>query len=55
MVWSVGDMTAMPEHGGGLFDVVLDKGALDALMSEDTEEVHRKVRGAGFGVRVRQL
>ena len=43
MAWAVGDMTAMPEHLDGTFDVVVDKGALDALMSEDTADVHRKV------------
>lgn len=42
MKWDVGDMTSMPEYEDGSFDVVFDKGALDALMSEDTDEVTEK-------------
>ena len=42
MEWKLMDMTDMRgEHGfaDGTFDAVLDKGALDALMAEDTREV----------------
>ena len=42
MQWVVGDMTAMDGFGNESFDVVLDKGALDALMSENTPEVTLK-------------
>ena len=42
MQWVVGDMTAMDGFGNESFDVVLDKGALDALMSENTPEVTMK-------------
>ena len=42
MKWAVGDMTYMPEYSNESFDIVLDKGALDALMSEDTVEVQEK-------------
>ena len=42
MEWKLMDMTAMGGDGGfadGTFDAVLDKGALDALMAEDSREV----------------
>ena len=42
MKWDVGDMTNMPEYADGSYNAVFDKGALDALMSEDTEEVAEK-------------
>ena len=42
MQWIVGDMTAMDGFANESFDVVLDKGALDALMSENTPEVTLK-------------
>ena len=42
MKWHVGDMTAMPEYSNAAYDVVFDKGALDALMSEDTADVAAK-------------
>ena len=45
MLWHVGDMTSMPEYGDGTYDIVFDKGALDALMSEDTADVAEKARG----------
>ena len=35
-------MTCMPEYGDSAYDVVFDKGALDALMSEDTPAVVEK-------------
>ena len=38
----VGDMTNIVDVEDNGFDLVLDKGALDALMSEDTIEVRRK-------------
>jgi hypothetical protein len=42
MLWDLGDMTHMPEYQDESFDVVLDKGALDALMSVDSEDTRRK-------------
>ena len=42
MGWDVGDMTCMPAYPDKSFDVVFDKGALDALMSEDTPDVAEK-------------
>jgi ubiquinone/menaquinone biosynthesis C-methylase UbiE len=44
MKWHVGDMTAMPEYANAAYDVVFDKGALDALMSEDTADVASKAQ-----------
>ncbi|KAJ1437186.1 hypothetical protein B484DRAFT_445320 [Ochromonadaceae sp. CCMP2298] len=41
MVWTVGDMTDLPYEAAS-FDVVFDKGALDALMSADTPEAGEK-------------
>lgn len=38
MKWIVGDMTNMADISNESFDVVLDKGALDALFSEDTSD-----------------
>lgn len=38
MTWVVGDMTNLEGFETGSFDIVLDKGALDALMSENTKE-----------------
>ena len=35
----------MPEYSDGTYDVIFDKGALDALMSEDTADVAEKARG----------
>jgi spermidine synthase/ubiquinone/menaquinone biosynthesis C-methylase UbiE len=37
--WKVMDMTDMRELQDGSFDLVMDKGALDALMAEDTAEI----------------
>ena len=45
MTWHVGDMTSMPEYSDGAYGVIFDKGALDALMSEDTADVAEKARG----------
>lgn len=42
MKWHIGDMTCMPEYEDSAYDVVFDKGALDALMSEDTPAVIEK-------------
>lgn len=45
MSWQVGDMTNMKEHyADASFDIVLDKGALDALMSVDDPETHKKAK-----------
>src|SRR5690606_18314323 len=41
--WEVMDMTAM-ELSDASFDVVFDKGALDALMSDESEQVLEKAR-----------
>jgi SAM-dependent methyltransferase len=41
MLWHVGDMTKL-NYDDNSFDVVFDKGALDALMSTDTTEVKQK-------------
>ena len=40
----------MPEYSDGAYDVIFDKGALDALMSEDTAEVAEKARGMFFEI-----
>lgn len=37
--WQVMDMTQMTAFADASFDVVLDKGALDALMAADTDEI----------------
>jgi ubiquinone/menaquinone biosynthesis C-methylase UbiE len=43
MSWDLGDMTDMKElYADGQFDVVFDKGALDALMSVESEQVLRQ-------------
>lgn len=42
MHWDVGDMTDMNAYGACQFDVVFDKGALDALMSVESAEVMGK-------------
>ena len=42
MMWDIGDMTAMTDYADGSFDVVVDKGALDALMSVNSLEVKNK-------------
>jgi ubiquinone/menaquinone biosynthesis C-methylase UbiE len=42
MSWLEGDMTNMPIFKDHEFDVVLDKGALDALMSMNTADVIEK-------------
>ena len=42
MSWLEGDMTNMTQYDNGLVDVVFDKGALDALMSVNTEDVRAK-------------
>jgi SAM-dependent methyltransferase len=42
MKWDVGDMTNMHKYEDGSFDVVFDKGALDALMSTDSPDVRDK-------------
>ncbi|CAM9263609.1 unnamed protein product [Scytosiphon promiscuus] len=39
MTWRVMDVTDMSGYEDGSFDAVVDKGTLDALMSEDTPEV----------------
>ncbi|CAM9523140.1 unnamed protein product [Ectocarpus sp. 13 AM-2016] len=39
MTWTVMDVTDMSGYEDGSFDAVVDKGTLDALMSEDTAEV----------------
>ena len=44
MHWDLGDMTNMPSYTSGQFDVVFDKGALDALMSTDTEDIRDKAK-----------
>ena len=45
MQWVVADMTDMGEAiATGAFDVVIDKGALDALASSDTPAVRAQVR-----------
>lgn len=38
MTWDVGDMTNLSKYGNNSFDIVFDKGALDALMSTDSEQ-----------------
>lgn len=42
MAWEVADMTCMPQYADCSYDIIFDKGALDALMSEDTTDTHRK-------------
>jgi ubiquinone/menaquinone biosynthesis C-methylase UbiE len=42
MFWDLGDMTAMTDYSDGIFDVVFDKGALDALMSTNDSETNQK-------------
>ena len=43
MSWDLGDMTDMKDlYADGQFDVVFDKGALDALMSVESEQVLRQ-------------
>eukprot|EP01036_Dinobryon_divergens_P022612 gene22612-30885_t len=42
MQWHVGDMTSMTAYTDQSFDLVFDKGALDALMSEDSAAVRDK-------------
>ena len=49
MLWHVGDMTAMEAYADQSFDLVFDKGALDALMSEDSAAVRDKARSAQLG------
>jgi hypothetical protein len=39
MLWDIGDMTHMDLYEDKSFDVVLDKGALDALMSVDRADI----------------
>lgn len=39
------DMLAMPDAWAQRFHMVVDKGALDALFAEDTEEMREKARG----------
>lgn len=41
MDWRVMDMTDMREFQPGAFDLVVDKGALDALMASDTDAVRQ--------------
>lgn len=38
MVWDVGDMTNLNKYASNSFDIVFDKGALDALMSTDSPD-----------------
>ncbi|KAK9819283.1 hypothetical protein WJX74_000127 [Apatococcus lobatus] len=52
MKWLVMDMTAT-KFGDGSFDVVLDKGGLDALMGEDTEGANQT--GSRFLAEVARL
>ena len=42
MYWDLGDMTYMPEYRESSFDIVLDKGALDALMSVDSDKTRKQ-------------
>jgi hypothetical protein len=42
MLWDLGDMTAMVNYTDRSFDVVFDKGALDALMSTNDAETLAK-------------
>eukprot|EP00981_Chlorochromonas_danica_P003625 scaffold667_cov168-Ochromonas_danica.AAC.32 len=39
MTWDIGDMTKLDSYSPSSFHTVLDKGALDALLSADTEEL----------------
>lgn len=41
MQWEVMDMTDMKAFAAGSFDLVVDKGALDALMASDTPEIRQ--------------
>lgn len=41
MRWEVMDMTDMNAFASGSFDLVVDKGALDALMASDTPEIRQ--------------
>jgi spermidine synthase/SAM-dependent methyltransferase len=42
MSWDLGDMTDMSLYASQSFDIVIDKGALDALMSVDSDETRAK-------------
>lgn len=42
MQWDLGDMTDMALYPNKSFDIVIDKGALDALMSVDSDETRAK-------------
>ena len=44
MEWDLGDMTYMPEYADGCFDTVLDKGALDALLSVDSDKTRKQAK-----------
>eukprot|EP01033_Poteriospumella_lacustris_P000051 gene51-32_t len=44
MQWDIGDMTDMHMYDAASFDVVVDKGALDALMSTPTPELREKAK-----------
>ena len=43
MTWEVQDMTNMAIIDNSSIDTVLDKGALDALFAEDTQEIYAQV------------
>lgn len=58
MKWEIGDMTNLTDFNDASFDIVIDKGALDALMSTDTietknqankmfSEIHRVLKSSG--------
>lgn len=44
MRWDIGDMTKMDLYQDKSYDIVIDKGALDALMSANTDEIQWKVQ-----------
>lgn len=44
MQWDIGDMTDMHMYDAASFDVVVDKGALDALVSTPTPELREKAK-----------
>jgi ubiquinone/menaquinone biosynthesis C-methylase UbiE len=44
MLWELGDMTNMTNYSNNSFDIVFDKGALDALCSTNTVEIQSSVK-----------
>lgn len=44
MEWDVGDMTEMSLYDANSFDIVVDKGALDALVSNSSSELREKAQ-----------